>query len=116
MTYVLLLLATVRVTRLISSDHLTFPVRIKLAARKPDGMFSYWLFCWWCSSVVAGGVVWGGWWAAQYFGNGVVEGIVLAIVGALAGSMVAGWLGIAEQLLDPILNPDDEGADDDGDQ
>lgn len=80
-------LAVARVTRLITSDMITNPLRIWLVGYfGTDSKVSYLIMCDWCSSIYVGAVAGAAWWA--WSGSSVFTGIVLA----LSGSYAAGFL------------------------
>lgn len=87
---VLTLLATARVTRLVTEDTLLDPPRTwalgKLLARNPEHKVAYLLTCPWCVSVYVGAAAAAAWWA---WGD---TRIFTAAVAALAASYVAGFL------------------------
>lgn len=84
-------LATARLTRLVTRDQITHPLRRAILARLDhDGMAAYLIVCDWCTSmyIAAAGAAlgaWGGawtWWQAP--------GVMLAF------SYTAGWLASKE--------------------
>lgn len=87
LTFIVAGLATARVTRLITSDVITEPLRIAVIKRLDSGgRFAYLLVCDWCASVYVGAVMAGTWWA---WGD---TKIWLASVLALSASYAAGFL------------------------
>jgi hypothetical protein len=84
-------LATARLTRLVTRDQITHPIRRRLLARLDhDGMTAYLIVCDWCVSmwVAAAGAALGAWSGASSWWQ--APGI------ALAFSYTAGWLASKE--------------------
>lgn len=98
MTEILTLLAVARVTRLITTDVLTEPLRNwtvrRLLKRDPEHMLAYLLVCDWCASVYVGGAAAGAWYA---WGETMP---FMAITLALAASYATGWLASLTQAGD----------------
>lgn len=91
MTLILAALATVRITRLVTSDRLTERPRLWLLTqvirrRGEDALLAYLITCTWCVSVYTGAAVAGAWYL---WGD---HRIFTACVAALAFSYVTGWL------------------------
>lgn len=83
---VLAVAATVRLTRLVTSDYLTEHPRRWLQAHLPEPL-AYLLGCPWCASIYVGGLV-----AAVtvvWPTNRLVVGLWLALAGSLAAGLVA---------------------------
>jgi hypothetical protein len=98
MTVILTLLAVARVTRLVTTDVITEPVRNavvrRLLGRDPEHKLAYLLVCDWCASVYTGAAAAGAWCA---WGETMpFKGVVLA----LSASYVTGWLASARQAGD----------------
>lgn len=80
-------LATARITRLITADVITEPLRIAVFKRlNTEGKFAYLLSCDWCASVYVGAGVAASWWA---WGD---TKIWAASMIALSASYAAGFL------------------------
>jgi len=88
----LLLAATARVTSLITTDFIFEPLRSAICSRVGDRL-AYLIRCDWCMSVWVGVAVF-------LFGWYAPDTVVLIVSGALAGSLVTGWLSIFERTLD----------------
>ena len=87
LTALLAIVATARVTRLITTDRITQAPRRWLIRRLPEhGLAAYLIVCDWCASVYVGAGVGAAWWAW-----GDTEVFTAACL-ALAGSYAAGWL------------------------
>ena len=57
-------LATARMTRLITTDHITAaPAGGRSSRLDPEGLLAYLVVCDWCASVYVGAAVAGTWWA-----------------------------------------------------
>lgn len=84
-------LLTARLTRLVTTDKITEPLRLRLLLHLPeDGLLAYLVHCSWCASVYVGagvGVV-GAWLGIWTWG--------WAAPLALSFSYVAGWLASRE--------------------
>lgn len=92
LTLLLALLATARLTRLITRDRITRTPREWALRRLPDGhLLAYLVMCDWCVSVYTGAAVAGAWWA---WGD---HRLFAAAVLALAASHVTGWLAAREE-------------------
>lgn len=87
---VLTVLATARLTRLVTSDKLTGRPREAvlrwLVGRDPESLLAYLLVCDWCASMYTGAVVAGAWWA---WGETIW---FTAVTLALTASYVTGFL------------------------
>ena len=84
----LLIGATVRLTRLLTTDYIFESLRCWIERRLPEGV-AYMVRCDWCLSVYVGVAVFvAGWYAP--------DTAVLIVAGALTGSLVAGWSSIVE--------------------
>lgn len=84
---VLIALATARITRLITSDRITQPLRTAIVRRLKDGSeLAYLLMCDWCVSIYVGFGVTLAWW---YFSN--TAAFAVAAI-ALSASYITGWL------------------------
>ena len=87
LSLLLTLLATARVTRLVTEDAITERPRTwTLSKLHPDHLPAYLVTCPWCVSVYAGGALAGAWYA---WGD---TRVFTAAVAALAASHVAGFL------------------------
>jgi hypothetical protein len=87
LTLIAAALATARVTRLITTDVITEPLRVRIIRRlNTEGKLAYAIVCDWCSSIYVGAAVAGTWWA---WGD---TKIWLASVLALSFSYAAGFL------------------------
>lgn len=91
MTLILTLLAVVRVTRLITSDYLTEPLRVRaIKGLEGHARLQYLLVCSWCASVwvgVAGAAAWFAWGDTRAY---------TAVCAGLAASYAAGFLASRE--------------------
>lgn len=91
--------ATARLTRLVTADRLTLPVRRAMLARVPEGgSLEYLLSCSWCTSMwvalpVAALIVW---LAPQFRGPNAVGTVLTALLLALAFSHITGRLAGSE--------------------
>ena len=82
-------LATARITRLVTTDRITQAPRMWMLTRvDADGMWGYLIHCTWCVSVYAGAAVA----AVLAFG----PGWSVWVLGALSFSYTAGWLASKE--------------------
>lgn len=87
MDVILIMLATARITRLITTDRITERPRSAIIRRlDPQGVLAYLVVCDWCSSVYAGAAVAGAWWA---WGDSTWFTVLLM---ALSASYAAGFL------------------------
>lgn len=87
LSLLLTLLATARVTRLVTEDAiLERPRTWVLSKLHPDHLPAYLVTCPWCVSVYAGAALAGAWWA---WGD---TRVFTAAVAALAASHIAGFL------------------------
>jgi hypothetical protein len=86
-TLLLAVVATARITRLITTDRITQAPRSWAVRRLPEHhLLAYLIVCDWCASVYVGagvGAAWWGWGDEKWF---------TAACLALAGSYAAGWL------------------------
>lgn len=84
---VLLILATARITRLITDDKITERPRTWLVLKlEGHPQFQYLMYCPWCASMYVGAVVAGAWWAwgdTMWF---------MTTTAALSASYAAGFL------------------------
>lgn len=87
LTALLAVIATARITRLITTDRITQAPRRWLVQRLPEhSLAAYLIVCDWCASVYVGaGVGVAGWMLADWPG-------FTAVMVALTGSYAAGWL------------------------
>jgi hypothetical protein len=84
---ILTLLATARLTRLVTADRLTERYRIAIIGKvKEGGLLAYLLVCDWCASVYIGALLAGAW--AMWGSSLPYQAAVIA----LSGSYVAGFL------------------------
>ena len=87
LSLLLTLLATSRITRLVTDDMITERPRTWVLSKlHPDHLPAYLVTCPWCVSVYAGAAAGTAWWA---WGD---TRVFTAAVGALAASYVAGFL------------------------
>jgi hypothetical protein len=87
LTFIAAALATARITRLITSDVITEPLRVAVIRRlNTEGRLAYMIVCDWCASVYVGAGVAASWWA---WGD---SKIWLAVMVALSASYAAGFL------------------------
>lgn len=64
LTLILAALVTARLTRLVTSDYITDPVRKGIVRRLPEGSrLAYLIMCPWCSSIYVAAPVAASWWA-----------------------------------------------------
>ncbi len=64
LTLIAAALATARITRLITTDVITEPLRIAVIRKlNAEGKLAYLLVCDWCASVYVGAAMAGSWWA-----------------------------------------------------
>lgn len=90
-TLVLAMLATARLTRLVTTDRITAGPRSWLITRLPEeSLISYLVVCDWCVSVYTGALVAGSWWL---WGGHTWYTVLMA---ALALSYAAGFLAQKE--------------------
>lgn len=87
LTLIAAALATARITRLITSDTITEPLRVRIIRRlNAEGKLAYLIVCDWCASVYVGAAVSASWWV---WGDTKAW---LAVVLALSFSYAAGFL------------------------
>ena len=94
-TFVLMALATARLTRLVTQDRITqapryWLVRRAVKAQGDESLLAYLIVCDWCVSIYTGAAVAGAWWAWHD------TGWLIWVTGALAFSYAAGWLASKE--------------------
>lgn len=86
-TLLLAVLATYRLTRLVTTDRITQAPRNRIIQALPrESLLSYLLVCDWCASMYTGAAVAGAWWA---WGDSVA---FTAVMAALALSAATGFL------------------------
>lgn len=90
-TLLLLLLATARLTRLVTTDRITQAPRHWIIGKLPEeSLAAYLIVCDWCVSVYTGAVMAGTWWAWG------AHTWYTAVLAALAASYAAGFLAQRE--------------------
>lgn len=63
LTLLIAVLATYRLTRLVTTDRITEAPRNWIIRKLPrESLISYWLVCDWCASIYTGVIVAGAWW------------------------------------------------------
>lgn len=97
---VLLIGATTRLTRLLTTDALLEPGRARIERRVPAKV-AYLIRCDWCMSVWVGFAVFGlGWYAP--------DTAVWVVSGALTASLVTGWLSLVAAAIETTMWSNDE--------
>lgn len=87
LTLIAAALATARITRLITTDVITEPLRIAVIRKlNAEGKLAYLLVCDWCASVYVGAAMAGSWWV---WGD---TKLWVASTLALSASYAAGFL------------------------
>lgn len=82
---VLVVLASARITRLITTDTITAPLRERIVGRLgADSRLVYLVHCDWCSSIYVG--------AGVSLAAALGPGWVQWVLAALSASYIAGWL------------------------
>lgn len=97
---VLLIGATIRLTRLITSDALLEPPRAWIEKRLPASV-AYLLRCDWCMSVWVGS-------ATFVFGWYAPTGLALVVAGALTASQATGWSMVVSTAIEVEMWEDDD--------
>lgn len=95
-TFIILALATARLTRLVTQDRITEAPRhwaVRAAVRRDgdESLLAYLIVCDWCVSVYTGAAVAGAWWAWHE------QGWITWVMSALAFSYAAGYLASKEE-------------------
>jgi hypothetical protein len=99
---VLLIGATVRLTRLLTTDALLEPGRAWIERRSPAKV-AYLTRCDWCMSVWVGFAVFAlGWYAP--------DTAAFVVSGALTASLVTGWSTFASQAIEAVVWRDENAA------
>lgn len=97
---VLLIGATARLTRLLTTDALLEPGRARIERRLPAKM-AYLTRCDWCMSVWVGFAVFPlGWYAPDTIG--------WVVSGALTASLITGWMTLISQVIEAKLWSDSQ--------